>query len=998
MLAVLTAVIYILYYVEFNHPEFIVRRSTEVQFMDSFLAVVEVGAVCFVMTWFQNRLYIEENKRAKEETRKVAELNNAQNRFFSSMSHEIRTPINSILGLNEVILRQEDASEEIKKDASKIQGAGRMLLAIINDILDFSKIEAGKMDIVPVNYSLKSLVSEIVSMIWLRAEQKGLEFKVEVDPSIPSELFGDEVRIKQILINLLNNAVKYTQEGTVTLYIEKETIQEDQVAITFSVSDTGMGIKQDSIPYLFDAFQRVDEEKNARIEGTGLGLSIVKNLVELMGGRITVNSIYTQGSTFIVTLWQKIISFESVGEFNVENYESPTTVGSYVPGFTAPDVKILIVDDNEMNLEVERKLLADTEITIDTAMSGRQALDMTSTTSYDIIFMDHLMPEMDGIECLRNIRKQPSGLNTRTPIIALTANTGGENKELYARSGFEDYLVKPVSGIQLENMVISYLPESKVILSRDSSFARFSLNTKKGYNRRIPVVITTGNICDIPKREINKYQIECIPFIIRHEDKIFYDGQEVQTDELMRYLKNGQIFESDTPSVEEYEKFFAQQLKKALNVIYISSASSISKEYARASQAAKAYGNVEVFDSGVGSSAIGVLVLLAQRMASKGEPVDKILEELGKARAIPHCSFITDGSLYMRTKEAYSKVIADVMRTFSIRPIIKCQESVYKMERLGMGELEDAYKRYIDYALPPYRKPDLDMIIVTHPDLTEKQKEYIKKLILANQKFERVIFIKISAVMALNVGAKALGLAFFEKNAEPYRIGSMFLTDDEDEAVESIAYEEDYEDTSLDDIPKEDSSESEPEAEKEPVWYEGIEGLDQNIAIQNSGSLEVFKSVLKIFYDSIDEKLDEISRSYDNEDWENYTIKVHALKSSAKLVGAMKLSEDALGLENAGKAGNTDYIRDHNEEVITELKRYKEALGEICGGVDNDLLESMYDALKEGIKDRDKAYISQTLNEARECGFPDEVIGKLDKIEALLEQENFDEMMAVIAR
>ncbi|MCR5557864.1 MAG: DegV family EDD domain-containing protein [Butyrivibrio sp.] len=996
MLAVLTAVIYILYYLGYYYPEYIISQGKEIQFMDSFLAVVEVGIVCFVMTWFQNRLYMEENKRAREETKKVEELNNTKNRFFSSMSHEIRTPINSILGLNEVILRQEDASEEIKRDAGKIQGAGRMLLAIINDILDFSKIEAGKMDIVPVNYSLKALVSEIVSMIWLRAEQKGLEFKVEVDPSIPAELFGDEVRIKQILINLLSNAVKYTQEGTVTLYIEKETIQEDQVAITFSVSDTGMGIKQDSIPYLFDAFQRVDEEKNAKIEGTGLGLSIVKNLVELMGGRITVNSIYTQGSTFMVTLWQKIISPESVGEFNVENYENPATVGSYEPGFTAPDVRILIVDDNEMNLEVERKLLADAEMTIDTAMSGRQALDMTSSNAYDIIFMDHLMPEMDGIECLRNIRKQPSGLNTRTPIIALTANTGGESKELYARSGFEDYLVKPVSGNQLENMVLSYLPESKVVPLRDGSLARFSMNTKKGYNRRVSVVITVGNICDLPRREISKYQIECIPFIIRHEDKIFYDGLEVQTDELMRYLKNGQNFESDTPSVEEYEKFFAQQLKKALNVIYISSAGTVSKEYSRASQAAKAYGNVEIFDSGVGSSAIGVLALLAQRMASKGESVERILEELGKARSLLHCSFITDGDLYMRTKDAYSKVIADVMRTFSIRPIIKCQESVYKMERLEIGDLEEAYKRYIDYAIPAYRKPDLDMIIVNHPDLTERQKEYIRKLILANQKFEHIIFIKISSVMALNVGAGALGLTFYEKNAEPYRIGSMFLPDNENEVVESIAYDEDYEDTSRDDISGESLSES--ESEKEPVWYEGIEGLDQNIAIQNSGSLDVFKSVLKIFYDSIDEKLNDISRCYDTEDWENYTIKVHALKSSAKLVGAMKLSEDALGLENAGKEGNTEYIREHNEEVITQLKRYKEALSGICGGVDENLLESMYDALIEGIGDKDKAYISQTINEAREYGFPDEVVEKLDKIESLLGQDNFEEMKAVIAR
>ena len=317
------------------------------------------------------------------------------------------------------------------------------------------------------------------------------------------------------------------------------------------------------------------------------------------------------------------------------------------------------------------------------------------------------------------------------------------------------------------------------------------------------------------------------------------------------------------------------------------------------------------------------------------------------------------------------------------------------MERLGMGELEDVYKKYIDYALPPYRKPDLDLIIVMHADLTEKQKEYIKKLILSNQKFERVIFMKTSSVMALNVGAGAVGLAFFEKNAEAFRVGSMFITDDEMETIESIPYEEDEDE---DETGAVESIPEEPQEETKPVWYEGIEGLDEKIAIQNSGSLEVFKSVLKIFYDSIDDKLSEITTAYDSEDWENYTIKVHALKSSAKLVGAMKLSEDALGLENAGKGKDIDYIRAHNEEVVVQLKRYKKDLERICGGVSDDLLDSMYEALREGIKDRDKAYISQTLSEASECGFSDEVNEKLKKIETLLEQENYDEMLSVIAQ
>ena len=373
-LLTLIIVTLVMFTLAYYHPDWLPKRDMGVLYIDAALAVIEVGIICFVMTWFQNRLFIGENERAREETKRVEELNRSQNRFFSSMSHEIRTPINSILGLNEIILRQDDASDEIIKDAGNIQGAGRMLLALINDILDFSKIEAGKMDIVPVNYNIASLISEIANMIWMRAEQKGLDFNIEIDPTIPAELYGDEIRIKQILVNLINNAVKYTNEGSVTLHVEKENLQGDQVVLMFSVIDTGMGIKQDAIPHLFDAFQRIDEEKNSKIEGTGLGLTIVKNLVDLMGGRITVNSVYTQGSTFIVTLRQKVTRADAVGEINITGSTGTGRGEKYQAGFRAPDVSVLIVDDNEMNLEVERKLLEGTDISVDTAISGEEAL------------------------------------------------------------------------------------------------------------------------------------------------------------------------------------------------------------------------------------------------------------------------------------------------------------------------------------------------------------------------------------------------------------------------------------------------------------------------------------------------------------------------------------------------------------------------------------------------------------------------------------------------
>ncbi|WP_051544850.1 DegV family protein [Butyrivibrio sp. MC2021] len=1004
MLAVMSVTVIALYYIGYAYPELIHNKSRDIEFLDSALAVIEVGLVCFIMTWFQNRLYNQENKKAKEETKKVEDLNNAQNRFFSSMSHEIRTPINSILGLNEIILRQKDASDEIVRDATNIQGAGRMLLAIINDILDFSKIEAGKMDIVPVNYNLASMISEIVNMIWLRAQEKGLELKIEVDPSIPAELFGDEVRIKQILVNLLNNAVKYTREGSVTLHIEKETMNEDQVALSLSVSDTGIGIKQDALPYLFDAFQRVDVEKNTKIEGTGLGLSIVKQLVDLMGGRITVNSVYTQGSTFIVTLWQKVSRFDAVGEINILGNLGSQKRSDYTVSFTAPDLRLLIVDDNEMNLEVERKLLDGTEIIIDTCMSGVEALNLTSIHRYDLIFMDHLMPEMDGIECMQNIRKQAAGLNNKVPIIVLTANAGAENKELYRRSGFEGYLVKPVTGRALEDIIIEHAPRTKVHISDETDISRLSMNTIRGYSRKIPVLITTGSMCDLPKHVIRKYQIESIPFVVKGKDRIFYDGVEVQTDELLRYVKNGYEYVSDAPSVEEFERFFAKELKKALNVIYISTAGSLSNEYERASQAAETYGNVLVFDSGFGSSASGMLVLLAQRMASRGDSVEKIIDELKKARSAIHCSFVTDGSFYVRKRDNYSIGALNIMKTFNIKPVIRCKEGRYRVTQIGLGEHKDVYKKYIDHVLPLSSKPDLDIIFVIYSELNEELQDYIKELILRRHQFINIVFQKASPVLALNAGIEAIGVSYIENGNSSYNISSMMFGD-EIQGPEEQEEENENEEPEID------------EQETVKQWYEEIDGIDAKSAIENSGSEDTFRTVLKIFYDSLEDKINEIDSYFSNGDLENYTIKVHAMKSSAKLVGALELSDDAKELEKAGKEGNTYYIRENHSPFVTKLRSFHDALISLfdeeqdvedeaednepvpcADDYKNILVKSLYDALLNEVNENDCKGLKNILDEAGQCDMPGEVKADIDKIKELYEAGDLEGIKAVLIK
>lgn len=353
-----TAETILCYYVAFHYPGVVLPNTEAQAYFDSVRSVILAGALTSVLLLFQNYLYEEENKITIEQKKEIEELNQAENHFFSSMSHEIRTPINTIIGLNEMILRG-DISEDIAENARNIQGASKMLLALINDILDLSKIKSNKMEIVNASYETGVLFSEIVNMIWIKAREKGLEFRLHVDPAMPSMLCGDEVRIKQVLINLLNNAVKYTKEGSVTLSVRCERLGLNRVRVWYSVEDTGQGVKKENIPYIFDAFKRVDEKRNRHIEGTGLGLSIVHQLVELMGGKISVNSVYMNGSTFLVMLDQDIISERELGTFTLTSRMKAREGEQYKHSFEAPDAHLLVVDDNEMNLMVVSKLLSD---------------------------------------------------------------------------------------------------------------------------------------------------------------------------------------------------------------------------------------------------------------------------------------------------------------------------------------------------------------------------------------------------------------------------------------------------------------------------------------------------------------------------------------------------------------------------------------------------------------------------------------------------------------
>lgn len=392
---------------------------------------------------------------AEKEKQKAIAASESKDKFLASMSHEIRTPIHTVIGMNEMILR-ENQDETIQEYAYNIKSASQMLLGIINDVLDVSKIEAGKLQIVENDYSVSTLLNDTILAIEARIKQKDLELKVEIDEKLPSVLNGDEIRIKQILNNLLSNAAKYTNEGSVT-FSAKGIYSENGFSLFFSVADTGIGIRKEDISRLFQDFQRLELNRNRYIQGTGLGLYITKQLVENMGGKISVESEYGKGSCFTVQIPQQIVDDAVIGKLQngyQNTYKNLNGKEDYV---TAPHAKVLVVDDNRMNLTVIKGLLKRSLVQADFATSGYECLEKTKNKKYDLILMDHMMPEPDGIQTLHYIQDDEKNMNRKTAIIALTANAVAGVEERYLKEGFAGYLAKPVMVDKLEAILAKFL-------------------------------------------------------------------------------------------------------------------------------------------------------------------------------------------------------------------------------------------------------------------------------------------------------------------------------------------------------------------------------------------------------------------------------------------------------------------------------------------------------------------------------------------------------------
>ncbi len=750
----------IAYYIAYRFPYLVPEHTSNAAYLDSFVSVLLVSGMITVMILLQNRIFAAENKLIEKQKKEIEALSNTKTEFFSNVSHEIRTPIDSIMGFNELILRSAK-DRETMECALNIKSASRILLTLINDILDLSKIEASRMEIQPVEYNTISMISDAVNIVWESARDKGLEFIVQIEPDIPQRLWGDDVRIVQILLNIVGNAIKYTDEGSVTFQVQCKRYDDRNCDMTFSVIDTGVGIKREVLPHIFDEFVRVGGDAMKGEIGTGLGLAIAKQLAEQMNGEIKVNSIYTKGSNFTVTIPQGIRKEDSVGIVDIKTLRSHDENATYRQSFEAPGARILVVDDNSMNRKATVKLLRDTKIIIDQEKSGKGCLERTANTHYDCIFLDQEMPEMDGIECIRQIRSQVGGLSRETPVVVITAYSAPDDRNKFRMAGFDGYLPKPISGEMLENTLLRLLPAERVHrMTSDTNDEEIAQIRKE--KEKIPILITSESACDLPKELLDKMGIPIIHFNIKNKNGSFIDDVEVDTEGILKYMSKdgGYDMAPDTPTVDDFEKFFAEHLVEAENIIHISMSSKTSGAFWCSSEAAKAFDNVTIIDSESLSCGMGTLVLEAHRMVEAGASVLECVEQLNRIKKRIHVSYFVNDMEYLVRLGRVKRRLKGFGRIFMIRPAITFRDGRGTLLRMLIGSVEFAKKKYISVALSNPKDIDKSKVFIIHTGLQVTELDDICRWVKELVPFSEVVVQRESAAMAAIHGPGAFGVSF----------------------------------------------------------------------------------------------------------------------------------------------------------------------------------------------------------------------------------------------
>lgn len=754
------------YFLAYKYPYMVPAGKRTYSFADSYITMVLVSCFIGLLMKIQAKTYDKEQKLAEKQKEEIEQIARSKDVFFANMSHEIRTPINTIIGLNEMTLR-EDISDEIAENAINIQNASKMLLTTINDILDLSKLESGKMEIVPAQYEISSMFSDLVNLIWIRAHEKELEFKVDIDPEIPSMLYGDEVRIKQVVTNMLTNAVKYTAEGSVTLTAKGERVAADQIMLRISVADTGMGIRKESLEDLFSSFKRVDEGENRNIEGTGLGLNISKQLIEMMGGRIYVDSVYHKGSTFTIEIRQRIVNVRPIGVINFAAQKQLNHREKYKQSFTAPDARVLVVDDNDMNRMVAIKLLRGTGIKVDTADSGKECLRLTAENLYHAILMDHMMPEMDGEETMKAVRAQTKGFCQKSPIVALTANVMTNAEQVYQNMGFDGYLAKPINAALLEASLLKYLPPELIeYTARDEdeeTEEETTINRVTSVRKR-KVAITADCICDLPKNLLEKYQIRLMYCYVHTKEGRFCDLFEVSSDSVLHYLQTeGNYAHSSTAAPAEYEYFFADTLETAEHVIHITATMDLSGAYPNALQASKSFGNVTIVDSTHISSGHGLMVLYAAVLAEEGKSVQEICEALDGMRERICSNFLVPSTEALYRNGKISVLVHKVCSGLNLHPVLHMSQNELKLWKIEAGNMNHVKRRYVKRLLQHGKQIDTSILFLTYAGCTVHQVGEILEEVEKYIHFDRVITQKASATVSSNCGMGVFGLMFVKK-------------------------------------------------------------------------------------------------------------------------------------------------------------------------------------------------------------------------------------------
>ena len=752
----------------YRHPEMVIPvESVRLEYYDAFFSQTMVGIAIGMVSTFALQLYDKERAITIEQSAQIEKMSQVKNQFFANMSHELRSPINTILGLNEVILRQEDISDEVRENAINVKNASQSLLSLVNDILDISQMEVAQMEIIPDFYDTKEFIYSAVESVSVHMKEKGLEFLLDVDENLPTMLYGDARRIKQVVINLLTNAVKYTKEGSVTLGVKAENAGEDEILLSISVTDTGMGIKKENLEYIYEAFHRVNDENVTRIEGTGLGLPICKNLMDLMGGKISVDSIYTKGSIFTISLKQYVANETPIGQVDFASSMDNVRSSQYNHAFEAPEATILVVDDAEMNLLVVEKLLTKTKVKIDFARSGRECLEKTKQKYYNLILMDYMMPGLNGASTLQAMRKQDNGLCKDSPVVVLSANVESESSRIAKEYGFDGYLTKPIDSKLLEELVLSFIPEEIVEYRRDLLKEKQLESTIEMIrtNRRKKVRITADCFCDLSDSLLDKYDIRLIYTYIETEEGRFKDRQEINVNNLANYFKKyGVMATAVAATVEDYEKFFADNLAEADDVIHLSLASRLGESYGHAISAAKGFDHVHVIDSKQVSAGMGLVVLTASQLAKESYELEDLIQKLQFYINRTESQFLLPAARLFRHKGYVNKYMQLICDGFGLHPVVGMKNSRFKLLGLYRGNLVTARRHFMRFYLGKHHRICTDVLFMSHAACSVKETQLMLETVDECRDFDKIILQEGAVSNACIAGIGTVGIAYLSKN------------------------------------------------------------------------------------------------------------------------------------------------------------------------------------------------------------------------------------------